>query len=99
MCRCGPPMSKELFYFNHDSQKLMAVSIQTQPTFSFRQPVPLPIEGISQTLGGRRYDIMPDGKRFLVMLPETQTKGQPRGAPQINVVLNWFEELKRKQGK
>jgi len=95
----SPHNGKELFYFNHDSQKLMAVSIQTQPAFSFGQPVPLPIEGISQPAGGRRYDIMPDGKRFLVMLPETQTKGQARGAPQINVVLNWFEELKKKQGK
>jgi len=33
------------------------------------------------------YDISPDGQRF-VMIKE-------QGESQINVVLNWFEELKR----
>jgi Tol biopolymer transport system component len=93
------PDGKELFFYNSESQKLMAVSIQTQPAFSFGQPVPLPIEGITQNGGGRRYDITPDGKRFLVMLPDTSTKGKSRHTQQVNVVLNWFEELKKIQGK
>ncbi len=41
--------------------------------------------------GFQDYDIHPDGKRFLMMKEET---GQQETA-QINVVLNWFEELKR----
>ena len=43
---------------------------------------------------GRNYDITPDGKR-LVMIVATSTAGN-----EITVVLNWYEELKRKmQGK
>ena len=39
--------------------------------------------------GGLGYDIHPEGERFLMLqLPEA-------GPPQINVVQNWFEELKR----
>jgi serine/threonine protein kinase len=49
-----------------------------------------------QPQGGRAYDIMPDGKRFLIMLPETQTREQPRPVQQVNIVLNWFEELKQR---
>jgi hypothetical protein len=41
---------------------------------------------------GRTYDISPDGQRFLMIKqPEQATSA----AQQINVVLNWFEELKR----
>jgi hypothetical protein len=37
------------------------------------------------------YDVSPDGQRFLMLKPSEQA------APtQINVVLNWFEELKQK---
>ena len=42
----------------------------------------------------RNYAISPDGKRFLmskVMGPTEETSAPT----QINVVLNWFEELKR----
>ena len=39
--------------------------------------------------GGLGYDIHPGGERFLMLqLPDA-------GPPQINVVQNWFEELKR----
>ncbi len=90
---------KELFYWNSTSQRLMAVPIQTEPSFSFGQPVPLPIEGMIQSMGGRRYDVMPDGRRFLVMLPENQTQEQRRRVLQINVILNFFEELRTKREK
>jgi hypothetical protein len=39
------------------------------------------------------------GPRFSLILPETQTQGQPRQIQQVNLVLNWFEELKVKQRK
>ncbi len=38
------------------------------------------------------YDISPDGQRFLMIKEADEEEGQP---DQINVVLNWFEELKR----
>ena len=42
--------------------------------------------------GARGSDIAPDGQRFLMIQPV-----EPEQPPtQINVVLNWFEELKRR---
>ncbi len=38
--------------------------------------------------GGRSYDVAPDGRFLMLQLPEAEFT-------QINVVLNWFEELKR----
>jgi hypothetical protein len=38
------------------------------------------------------YDVSPDGQRFLMI----QSGEKQAAATQINVVLNWFEELKRK---
>jgi hypothetical protein len=38
------------------------------------------------------YDVSPDGQRFLMIKPNDAGDAAPA---QINVVLNWFEELKR----
>lgn len=37
------------------------------------------------------YDVAPSGERFVMSLPDEDSAG----VQQINVVLNWFEELKR----
>ncbi len=81
---------RELFYRN--GNKMMAVEITTQPTFRAGTPTLL-FEGQYVQPGPRRanYDITPDGQRFL-MIKEYE---QREAATQINVVLNWFEELKR----
>jgi serine/threonine-protein kinase len=86
------PDGKELFYRNMD--KMMVVPIQTEPAFSARTPQVL-FEGsyVRSTVvpGYQYYDISPDGKRFLLLKENVEMS--PRN--QINVVLNWFEELKR----
>jgi serine/threonine protein kinase len=89
------PDGKELYFCPLALKKLVAVPIRTQPAFSFGQPVELAIEGIIQPVGGRSYDITPNGK-FLVVLPETQAKEQARQILQVNFVLNWLEELKQR---
>jgi hypothetical protein len=39
------------------------------------------------------YDVSPDGQHFLMLKPTVS----PQAAPtEINVVLNWFKELKEK---
>ncbi len=38
----------------------------------------------------RAYDVAADGRRFLMI------KGQQAVVQQLHVVLNWFEELKRR---
>jgi eukaryotic-like serine/threonine-protein kinase len=86
------PNGRELFYRSGD--KMMAVDIATQPGFAAGkprmlfegryEPAPVPIPN---------YDVSPDGQRFLMLKPIEQAQAAPT---QINVVLNWFEELKQK---
>jgi hypothetical protein len=37
------------------------------------------------------YDVSPDSRRFLMIKPG----GEEQAPTQVNLVLNWFEELKR----
>ena len=78
---------RELFYQLGD--KMMVVEVQSEPAFTSGRPQ-LVFEG-PYFLGTSvaNYDISPDGQRFLMIKEE---EGQQ---DQINVVLNWFEELKR----
>jgi Tol biopolymer transport system component len=61
------PDGKELFFDNN--QQLFAVSVQTSGKFSTSAPVSLPIRGFIQGDARRQYDLMPDGKQFLMMFP------------------------------
>ena len=61
----------------------------------FGKTTPLPIDGIL-SFGSRAYDIAPDGKYFVVMLPKTPADQSKAPPDQINITLNWFEELKQR---
>jgi Tol biopolymer transport system component len=83
---------RELFY--RSGNKMMVVEITTQPSFAFGSPRMLfEREQYMPAVGPYsypfpNYDVSPDGQRFLMITKESK--------PQINVVLNWFEELKRR---
>jgi hypothetical protein len=55
----------------------------------------LRVNGIlsNQERGG--FTVMPNGKQFVVLLP-TLKKPEKAFADQINVIINWFEELKQR---
>jgi Tol biopolymer transport system component/predicted Ser/Thr protein kinase len=86
------PNGRELFY--RSGNKMMAVDIATQPGFAAGtprmlfegryEPAPVPVAN---------YTVSADGQRFLMLKPAEQAQAAPT---QINVVLNWFEELKQK---
>ena len=68
---------------------MMVVSIKTEPTFTQGSPVVL-FTGEYTTSGAVvNYDISSDGQRFLMIKEEDATTAQ------INVIQNWFSELKR----
>ena len=75
---------------------LKAVDIVTEPDFGFSNERTLPVEGFVAVSRHRDYDITPDGERFLMVFPEDQTDVSEPVRPQINIVLNWFEELKER---
>jgi dipeptidyl aminopeptidase/acylaminoacyl peptidase len=70
-------------------------TITTQPSFAFSAPVPVPRGGATSPgpTAQRNYDVMPDG-RMLGVVPAGQTQSAGSTPQQIQVVLNWFEELK-----
>ena len=83
---------RELFY--RSGNKMMAVDIATKPSFAAGKPRML-FEGPYRPTGTtiQNYDVSPDGQRFLMLKSGEQGESAPT---QINVVLNWFEELKQK---
>jgi serine/threonine-protein kinase len=89
------PSGKEIFY-NLRPGGFEAVSVTTQPTFMFGVPsaIPSPFRGIPP-YGRRSYDITSDG-RFLgsVAVPSQGSDTGP--ASEVQVVLNWFRELRER---
>jgi serine/threonine protein kinase/Tol biopolymer transport system component len=87
------PDGREIYYRTQEGKRVMAVEFTPDaPTPRLGKPRLL-FEGRFAGLEtyGRRYDLAPDGERFL-MLQENEPPPPPT---QYNVVLNWFEELKR----
>ena len=72
----------------------MAVDIDTKSGFAPGKPRML-FEGpyLPTASSFPYYDVSPDGQRFLMLKP---VESQTSAPTQINVVLNWFEELKRR---
>jgi dipeptidyl aminopeptidase/acylaminoacyl peptidase len=84
---------RELFYRN--ANRMMTVDVTTGPGFSAAKPRML-FEGeyFANTFPetGVAYDVSLDGQRFLMV----KENAASRSAAQINVVLNWQEELKQR---
>jgi eukaryotic-like serine/threonine-protein kinase len=85
------PKGRELFY--RSGTKMVAVEVTTQGTFSADRPKLLfEAPYVPSPRSFQDYDVSPDGQRFLML----KTNEQTQAPDQINVVLNWFEELKQK---
>jgi Tol biopolymer transport system component len=82
------PDGKALFYLS-GPERLEMVSVITQPAFAFGNPVVVPVPSV---LNPDQFDVMPDG-RFLVL--QREPEAGDAAAPEIRIVLNWYEELKR----
>jgi serine/threonine-protein kinase len=89
--------SSELFYRNGD--QVMVVKVSTAKAFLAEAAVPLFVapyafDNAGGGAGNPNYDISPDGNQFVFVEQDSPTGLE--GAAQINVVLNWFEELKER---
>ncbi len=89
----------ELFYVA-GVNRFVAMPVTERSGLSFSNPVPIQIGAWKNTFGGpttiRNYDVSSDGKRFIGVVASAVTDSGELRAPQIQVVLNWLEELKQR---
>ncbi|HEY6826199.1 MAG TPA: protein kinase [Gemmatimonadaceae bacterium] len=92
---------KELFYIPQVGG-FVSRSISTQSGVTFGNPAPVPRSfPVAAPATPRTFDVLPDGKIVSVTAINPQGGGdklaiQVANPRQVNVVLNWFEELKRR---
>jgi len=82
---------RELFY--REGTRMFAVEVATSPTFRAGRPELLFDEAYDLDpigLSAANYDVALDGQRFLMI----RSSGRNEGA-EVNIVLNWFDELER----
>ena len=86
------PDGRELFY--RRGNQVLVVATDTTDSFRAGGPQELFVGAYASDPSGQshgtNYDIAPDGQRFLMVKTETAIAGN---TPQINVVLNWHQEL------
>jgi serine/threonine-protein kinase len=84
------PNGRELFY--REGNRMMVVSVETKPSLTLGRPNLMFVSNYIHNPWDwiPYYDIHPDGKHFLMV------KSDEKELSQINIVTNWFEELKDK---
>ena len=91
---------KEIVYVSAMAQPFVALSVRTEPRISFGSPAAVspavPRPGLTSTdVRGRGYDLLPGGN-ILTLAPVAATDAAAAALrPEVRVVLNWYEELKR----
>ncbi len=92
------PDGRELFYLTEDNSA-MAIAVNTDqvlrlgtPKLMFRHSC----IGFGSFSAGTPWDISPDGKRFLMIKEAAPSATAGEGPRKINIVVNWFEELKQR---
>jgi len=77
------------------SAQIVVASFSTKPGVTFGSPATVPARVTGNRLSGatRAWDVLPDG-RMVGLVQPTEANSPVTTAPQIRMVLNWFEELK-----
>ena len=89
------PDGKELFYLEGDQLFFVTVRAQAPFTFGNKAAAPGQIFPSANALQpARQFDIAPDNS-IISAIDSAQASSSATSSPRIEVVLNWFEELKR----
>ena len=89
---------RELFYQTpreERNRRIMVVDVITGSTFTRSQPRLLLEGSYRGTTPVRSYDISPDGQQ-IVMITGTGQQPELQPVTSIDIILNWFEELKER---
>jgi serine/threonine-protein kinase len=86
----------ELFYVAGPN-RFVVTKVTEGSVLSFSNPVPIQTGSWRNTFGGpttiRNYDVSLDGHRFIGVIASGVNESGILRTPEIQVVLNWFEEL------
>jgi len=90
--------SGELFFYRLDDTTLQVLGMSTEPTLAWTNPTSLfSVRGFVtlEGNGGTNYDVSADGQQFVMRL---RSGGSADGGDtqDIQIALNWFEELGRR---
>ena len=87
---------RQLFFLSN--QAVMVVPVTSTSPFTYGRPeqvLSLRDLRTAPRWGSSQYDVMPDGRRFVFLLDRLR-ESSPQ---QVNVILNWTEELSRTAGR
>jgi serine/threonine-protein kinase len=90
------PTGHELFHLL-SPDRLVVRTLTSTPSFTFSDFSLLTSAFLVRGPGfPREYDVMRDGKRFLAVVTGDQNTPSAPGGDQVQIVLNWSEELKQR---
>jgi Tol biopolymer transport system component len=85
---------QHLYYSPGPGAFFHQVAVRTTPAFSVSNPVTVPRTRAILRIGyPGNYDMAPDNQRFAIVVNRASTTTT---RPNIEIVLNWFEELKQR---
>ena len=88
---------RSLFFAPETSVRFAVVNIAREPAFACSDAHLIEARFVqAMNTDQRPFDLAPDGRGFLGLLEWNQTEVDALAAPQIQVVLNWTEELKQR---
>jgi Tol biopolymer transport system component/predicted Ser/Thr protein kinase len=90
--------NRELFYQSSDNHIMSAAHTAKADSFVADKPLPWSNTQILEEpgVGGPwNVDLAPDGKRFAVF-PRPESTGEQKGSVHVTVLLNFFDELRRR---
>jgi serine/threonine-protein kinase len=86
---------RELFYRTND-QRIMVVTYSVKgDSFAADKPRLWTDKRLANIMAIRNFDITPDGKRFVVLMP-AEGDEERRAQNQVTFLLNFFDELRRR---
>ena len=87
---------RELYYIPRFGVSYV-IPVRTEPRFSFGTPTAIDRGGRSEgpAIAHRNHDVLPDG-RIVGVVPGGSATGRAPVPTHIQVVLNWFEDLKQR---
>jgi hypothetical protein len=87
---------QELFYEGLDNRIMAAGYSAKGNSFSAEKPHPWSNTQLLDLAVDWNLDLAPDGNRFVVVLPRTESAGETKNSVHVTFLLNFFDEVRRR---